>query len=51
MDDDGDDERVKIVDPSVAQALAEEDQAYDKGDEGEFGGQGIEGGGRGEGNI
>ena len=53
MDDDGDDERVKIVDPSVAQALAEEDQAYDLGGAlqgaDEFDGEGIEGGGGGGG--
>jgi len=51
MDDDGDDERVRIVDPSVAEALRQADQAYDNEDEGEFGGEGIEGGGGGEGDY
>jgi hypothetical protein len=49
MDDDGDEERVRIVDPSVARALAEGDQAYDLGGAlqgaDEFDGEGIEGGG------
>jgi hypothetical protein len=53
MDDDGDDERVRIVDPTIAQALAEADQAYDLGGAlqgaDEFDGEGVEGGGGGGG--